>query len=53
MDHLESQAPKRLSLLAGEMSAFLAMARKELIVMVRYPVNFIASFGQTFLIVAI
>ena len=31
----------------------LAMARKELTIMVRYPVNFIASFGQVFLIVAI
>ena len=29
------------------------MARKELIIMARYPVNFIASFGQTFLIVAV
>ncbi len=42
-----------LKLLAAETSAFLAMARKELIIMMRYPVNFIASFGQTFLIVAI
>jgi ABC-2 type transport system permease protein len=39
--------------LKAEWSAFLAMARKELIIMARYPVNFIASFGQTFLIVAI
>lgn len=29
------------------------MSRKELLIMVRYPVNFIASFGQIFLIVAI
>ena len=29
------------------------MARKELVIMARYPVNFIASFGQVFLIVAI
>ena len=35
------------------LSTFFAMARKELIVMVRYPVNFVASFGQIFLIVAI
>lgn len=42
-----------LKLLAAETSAFLAMAHKELIIMMRYPVNFIASFGQTFLIVAI
>ena len=33
--------------------AFQAMVRKELVVMARYPVNFIASFGQIFLIVAI
>jgi ABC-2 type transport system permease protein len=33
--------------------AFWAMVRKELVVMVRYPVNFVASFGQIFLIVAI
>jgi ABC-2 type transport system permease protein len=35
------------------LSTFLAMARKELVLMARYPVNFIASFGQIFLIVAI
>ncbi len=35
------------------LNAFWAMARKELIVMARYPVNFVASFGQVFLIVAI
>lgn len=29
------------------------MVRKELILMARYPVNFVASFGQVFLIVAI
>jgi ABC-2 type transport system permease protein len=29
------------------------MVRKELVLMARYPVNFIASFGQVFLIVAI
>lgn len=34
-------------------STFLAMLRKELIILARYPVNFIASFGQIFLIVAI
>lgn len=40
------------SLWAG-WSAFWAMVRKELILMARYPVNFVASFGQIFLIVAI
>jgi len=39
--------------LVAEVSAFLAMTRKELIIMLRYPINFIASFGQTFLIVAV
>jgi ABC-2 type transport system permease protein len=49
----KTQPPKSRPLVQSEVSAFLAMARKELIIMVRYPVNFIASFGQTFLIVAI
>ena len=39
--------------LASDWSAFWAMVRKELILMARYPVNFVASFGQVFLIVAI
>lgn len=34
-------------------NTFLAMVKKELIVMTRYPVNFIASFAQVFFIVAI
>jgi ABC-2 type transport system permease protein len=34
-------------------NTFIAMVRKELIIMARYPVNFLASFGQVFLIVAI
>lgn len=37
----------------SEWSTFWAMVRKELLLMARYPVNFIASFGQVFLIVAI
>jgi ABC-2 type transport system permease protein len=39
--------------LRAEWNAFLAMVRKELIIMARYPVNFVASFGQVFLIVAV
>jgi len=39
--------------LAASLSAFWAMVRKELIIMARYPVNFVASFGQVFLIVAV
>jgi ABC-2 type transport system permease protein len=38
---------------ATQFSVFWAMVRKELIVMLRYPVEFIASFGRVFLIVAI
>ena len=34
-------------------STFLAMVRKELIVITRYPVSFVASFGQVFLIVTV
>jgi ABC-2 type transport system permease protein len=34
-------------------STFWAMARKELMVMARYPVEFIASFGRVFLTVAV
>ena len=34
-------------------STFWAMTRKELTVMARYPVEFIASFGRVFLIVAV
>jgi ABC-2 type transport system permease protein len=54
MTNLANSQPSRIhSHLAAEWSAFLAMAHKELIIMARYPVNFVASFGQTFLIVAI
>jgi ABC-2 type transport system permease protein len=35
------------------LSTFSAMVRKELITMARYPVNFVASFAQVFLIVII
>jgi len=35
------------------LSTFWAMVRKEMIVLVRYPINFVASFGQVFLIVAV
>ncbi len=42
-----------MSGLRSSWSTFWAMVRKELILIARYPVNFIASFGQVFLIVAI
>jgi len=41
------------SWIKAEMSAFWAMVHKELIIMARYPVNFVASFFQVFLIIAI
>src|SRR4030067_431387 len=53
MDSTKVQTPKGDALWVAKVSAFLAMARKELIIMARYPVNFIAYFGQTFLIVAV
>lgn len=39
--------------LGNEWHTFLAMARKELLILSRYPIEFVASFGQVFLIVAI
>lgn len=35
------------------LSALVAMSRKELTIMIRYPVEFVASFGQVFLIVIV
>lgn len=37
----------------ANLSAFAAMVRKEFIVMLRYPVEFIASFAQIFLIITV
>jgi ABC-2 type transport system permease protein len=48
----KTSVPHPVSLYSS-FSTFLAMARKELLIMARYPVNFIASFGQMFLTVAI
>ena len=45
--------PEELSGFAALWSAFWASARKELTILSRYPVQFFASFGQVFLIVAI
>src|SRR3972149_374175 len=39
--------------LSAWFSALIAMSRKELTIMTRYPVEFVASFGQVFLIVII
>ena len=38
---------------AAWLSSLLAMSRKELTIMLRYPVEFVASFGQVFLIVIV
>jgi ABC-2 type transport system permease protein len=48
----EKTSPHSISL-SSFLSTFFAMVRKELLIMARYPVNFIASFGQMFLTVAI
>ena len=45
--------PKQSANPGGYLSTFWAMTRKELTVLARYPVEFIASFGRVFLIVAI
>ncbi len=39
--------------IASNWSTFWAMVRKELTILARYPVEFVASFGRVFLIVAI
>lgn len=44
---------KRIDGLSALFSSLFAMSRKEFIIMRRYPVEFIASFGQVFAIVAI
>jgi ABC-2 type transport system permease protein len=38
---------------AAWLSTLIAMSRKELTIMIRYPVEFVASFGQVFLIVIV
>lgn len=46
-----SSSQKLLTGPAAFLSTLVAMAWKELLIMLRYPVEFIASFGQVFLIV--
>lgn len=50
---MQIKEPQKQKRMMAEWSAFMAMAHKELLIMARYPVNFIASFGQTFVIVAV
>jgi ABC-2 type transport system permease protein len=55
MGRAESE-PGRLPPLTGSaawLTALAAMSKKELIIMLRYPVEFVASFGQVFLIVIV
>ena len=47
-----TNSPHSVSL-SSFLSTFLAMVRKELLIMTRYPVNFVVSFGQMFLTVSI
>ncbi|VAW36382.1 hypothetical protein MNBD_CHLOROFLEXI01-5193 [hydrothermal vent metagenome] len=44
---------KRMSEPMATLSTFLAMVKKEFIIQLRYPVEFVASFAQVFLIVLI
>jgi ABC-2 type transport system permease protein len=53
MSNQQLAIPNQKSTFSNSWSTFLAMSRKELLLIARYPVNFIASFGQVFLIVAI
>ncbi len=48
-----SPAQEHLTGPAAFLSDLLAMARKEFTIMTRYPVEFVASFGQVFLVVII
>ena len=50
---MEAASSRRLTGMSALFSSTLAMARKEFTIMTRYPVEFIASFGQIFAIVAI
>ncbi|RMG95807.1 MAG: ABC transporter permease [Chloroflexi bacterium] len=43
----------RLAGIENNLSAFLAMVQKEFIIMLRYPVEFVASFAQVFVIVVV
>lgn len=53
MANLDRGHRRSLTGLAAWLSALAAMAQKELLIMLRYPVDFVASFGQIFLIVAV
>jgi ABC-2 type transport system permease protein len=48
-----SNTSQPLTGLTAWLDSVIEMSRKELIIMVRYPVEFVASFGQVFLIVTV
>jgi len=49
----QAASASRLTGAAALLSSLFAMARKEFTIMTRYPVEFVASFGQVFAIVSI
>jgi ABC-2 type transport system permease protein len=49
----QTKKPETLAGPRAWLSALVAMSRKELTIMTRYPVEFVASFGQMFLIVIV
>ncbi len=53
MDNTNPPTTRHSPSLANIWATFWAMVRKELTIMTRYPVNFVASFAQVFFIVAI
>lgn len=50
---LDAAPPTTLTGPAAWFDSLLAMARKELVIMLRYPVELVASFGQVFVIVTV
>src|SRR3990172_1998559 len=56
MTSIDSNSNSNTQLLTGPAAWFdslIAMSKKELLIMIRYPVEFIASFGQVFIIVTV
>jgi ABC-type multidrug transport system permease subunit len=51
--HQEGSALDRLTGLPAWLSTLAAMVQKEFMIMLRYPVEFVASFGQVFMIVIV
>jgi len=51
--HADDLMPARLTGLPAWLSTLAAMVQKEFTIMLRYPVEFVASFGQVFMIVLV